>query len=204
MRPLPPASPFSQDMLIDDLDLVCHAQAVALTYIECAFLTKPEFEEAARDFPGPMQKVRQKLKRVQLQRRLLQYLVKANGTRCCRSFIERMHASGFSYSVKQAEAPSTSGGDGMGDGAGMSGAEQAGVLQQLAELRSSQQALVTRVEEAQRLSDARMAKMVSALSAIQAAFEVWADVPPPPASAQPPGPPDETQPASEAMMRVDA
>lgn len=193
---------WGDDMLLDDLDLVCHAQAVALTYIECTVLSKPSFEEAARDFPGPMATVRKKLKRVKIRRRLLIYFAKATGYRGARSFVQRDHASGFSYAHKQ---HMIDGDEGGGGGSVATGEVNTGVLEQLAALRESQHELAVKVQEAQRLSDARMAKMTSALSAIQAAFEVWAGVPPAPASAQPPGPP--SQRAASAVVlspRLDA
>ena len=200
---------WGEDMLIEDLDLVCHAQAVALTYVECIFLTKANFEEAASDFPAPMLAVYKKLKKVRIMRRLLKYLAKANGSRCCRSFIEREHASGFSVSASSKRPPAAGHGDDQhggrgGGGTAAAGAEDASLRAQIAELMSNQQLLIAKVDESQRMADVRMAKMASALSAIQGVFEVWAGVPPAPASAHPPGPPMEAGRLAETVAAENA
>ena len=52
-----PNKVWGEDMLLDDLDLVCHSQAVALTYTEAFALSKSAFEDVGGRFPIPMAKV---------------------------------------------------------------------------------------------------------------------------------------------------
>ena len=49
-----PNKVWGEDMLLDDLDLVCHAQAVALTYAEAFSLSKVAFEDVGGRFPIPV------------------------------------------------------------------------------------------------------------------------------------------------------
>ena len=96
-RFLGPNSVWGEDMLIEELDLVCHAQAVALTYVEVFTLTKAAFEEVSENFPGPMSRVYKMMKKICLQRALLSYLQRHNGFKGAKSFVGRSRASGVSY-----------------------------------------------------------------------------------------------------------
>ena len=88
-------SVWGEDMLLDNLDLVCHAQAVALAYCEVFTLNKLQFLSVAEYFPIPMATVAKLMRKVCLQRAMLRYLVEhMQGVRV-RSFIGRKAASGY-------------------------------------------------------------------------------------------------------------
>jgi hypothetical protein len=86
-------------MLLDELngELVDHSQAVALTFVEVLTLQKTAFLEIAFNFPGPMATVNKAMRRVLLQRALLQTLCMKGFGRYARSFVCRSAASGYSY-----------------------------------------------------------------------------------------------------------
>ena len=90
-------SVWGEDMLLENLDLVCHAQAVALNYVEVYTLTRNMFTEVAEKFHGPMQKVSKMMRKVTLQRAILSYLSNHMGRRNIRSFIGRRAAAGYAY-----------------------------------------------------------------------------------------------------------
>ena len=75
-------SVWGEDMLLDNLDLVCHAQAVALAYCEVFTLNKLQFLSVAEYFPIPMATVAKLMRKVCLQRAMLRYLVST-----CRAYV---------------------------------------------------------------------------------------------------------------------
>ena len=92
-------SVWGEDILLESDDLMCHAQAVALTYIEVVSLTKDNFEEVAVNFPGPMALVRRIMRKVTVQRMVMRGLSRMAGHKGARSFIARDLASGYNYST---------------------------------------------------------------------------------------------------------
>ena len=88
-------SVWGEDMLLENLDLVCHAQAVALVYCEVFTLTKTGFKAVSEHFPGPMATVGKRMRKVTLQRSLLRYLIEHMEGGHVRSFIGRRAAAGF-------------------------------------------------------------------------------------------------------------
>lgn len=157
-RFLMPNSVWGEDMLLDDLDLVCHSQAVSLTYVEAVALSKPSFDEAAACFPGPMAKVTRKLRKIRIQRLLLRYMsIKTGQPDGTRSFICREHASGYSYVSSMPSHDKATGGD-------------AALQHQLAALKSGHERLAARVEVSHRAVELQMEEMTKALVAIQGAL----------------------------------
>ena len=96
-RFLGPNSVWGEDMLLESVKLICHAQAVALTYVEVFTLSKPAFEEVSENYSEPLQKVSKMMRRVSLQRSLLSYLMTANGFDGAKSFVGSDRASGYAY-----------------------------------------------------------------------------------------------------------
>jgi CRP-like cAMP-binding protein len=96
-RFLGPESVFGEDMLLGDPNLICHSQAVALTYVETFSLSKDSFEDVAVDHPAPMVEVEKQMRKIRLQRALLRYMADRQGREGARSFVSRDVARGYSY-----------------------------------------------------------------------------------------------------------
>lgn len=92
---------WGDDILLGDLELIDHAQAVAMTYTETYHLTALSFEEVGNDFPQQFGRVQSHIRlHLRLQRILIRALAKENGTNP-RSFISRSLASGFQYAAEK-------------------------------------------------------------------------------------------------------
>ena len=88
---------WGEDILLDDPELVDHAQAVALTFSETFHLQRSDFEGASELFPEQYARVRRHIRlHLQLQRILLRALAKESG-KMPRSFVARSVAKGFSF-----------------------------------------------------------------------------------------------------------
>ena len=93
-------SVWGEDMLLGSRDLMCHAQAVALTYVEAFTLNKNQFDEVAALNPKPMQRVRQRMRKKMMQRAVLKYMCRKNGINGKdqpRSFVTHEAANGYTY-----------------------------------------------------------------------------------------------------------
>jgi len=89
---------WGEDVLLDSSELMCHAQAVALTYVEVFTLSPTQFAEVAELNPMPMRKVRARMRRMTVYRAVIRHLKQANGDDPPRSFIPKSDAQGFVFS----------------------------------------------------------------------------------------------------------
>ena len=88
---------WGEDILLDDPELIDHAQAVTLTFTETFHLTRSDFEDASELFPEEYARVKRHIRlHLQLQRVLLRALAIESG-KVPRSFVGRSVAKGFSY-----------------------------------------------------------------------------------------------------------
>lgn len=85
---------WGEDLILDNPDLVDHAQAVALTYVECYTLRRPELDECLTEFPEAGVIVRKASRKILLQRAMLKHLVNMSGHEP-KSFVPANAASGF-------------------------------------------------------------------------------------------------------------
>ena len=88
---------WGEDMLLDNPNLIDHAQAVAVTFVEVSTLSRVAFYDAAVHFAAPFAKVHKQMRRLTIQRALLRHLALRNGSMGARSFVSRELASGYSY-----------------------------------------------------------------------------------------------------------
>ena len=91
MLRLPPAAPappaaflpalqvWGEDMILDSVELIDHAQAVAITYVECFTLRRKALDAILEEHAYPRQIVQRAARRITLQRALLKYLTQLNG-----------------------------------------------------------------------------------------------------------------------------
>ena len=85
---------WGEDMIIDSPELVDHAQAVALTYVEVFTLRRKAFYTLLKEYAEPRQVVRRAARRITLQRALLKYLTQATGKKGPASFVLRSMSRG--------------------------------------------------------------------------------------------------------------
>ena len=85
---------WGEDIILDTIELIDHAQAVALTYVECFTLRRNALDALLAEYDLPCRVVRNAAKRITLQRALLKYMTQYNGKRGPCSFIMRSMSSG--------------------------------------------------------------------------------------------------------------
>lgn len=90
---------WGEDMMSPDLRYACHAQAVALTYMEVFDLSRQRLQDAGERNPAPYRKVQQAMRKIHIGRAILCYLQEANGTGTARSYVSRERASGFTFAA---------------------------------------------------------------------------------------------------------
>ena len=86
---------WGEDMILDNMDLMDHSQAVALTYAETYTLRRADLEDCMSDFPEVAHRVRRASRKILMQRALLNYLVKASGKPAPKSIPMKHSAQGF-------------------------------------------------------------------------------------------------------------
>ena len=91
---------WGEDMIIDALQLMDHAQAVALTYLEVFTLSRETMDSACEIFPDAGQIIARAALRIRLQRGLLLYFCKLANT-WPRSFIPQKRAGGYFFVASQ-------------------------------------------------------------------------------------------------------
>lgn len=89
-----PRQVWGEDIILDNIELVDHAQAVALTYVEAFTLRRNALDSLLGEFDLPRRVVRRAARRIALQRALLKYLTQLAGKRGPASFIMRSMAHG--------------------------------------------------------------------------------------------------------------
>lgn len=86
---------WGEDMILDNMDLMDHSQAVALTYVEAYTLRRSELEDCLVDFPEITACVRKASRKILMQRALLLFLVKRCGREGPKSIPMKSSAHGF-------------------------------------------------------------------------------------------------------------
>lgn len=82
-------------LLAPDFEMVDHAQAVALTFVETYSLSRRAFDSAAEFFVEPIEIIRSYMKRYRLKRALTNYLVIHKNGGSVKSYVSRSRAQGF-------------------------------------------------------------------------------------------------------------
>ena len=85
---------WGEDIILDKIELIDHAQAVALTYVECFTLRRNALDQLLAEYELPCAVVRKAAKRITLQRALLKFLTQHNGKRGPCSFVMRSMSQG--------------------------------------------------------------------------------------------------------------
>jgi len=101
-RFLAPGRAWGDDILLEDEELIDHAQAVALTFVETFHLTNEAFAEVADIFPEPYARVEDHIRlHLALQRRVIYVFAQQRG-RLPKSFTPKSAAFGFAHASKRA------------------------------------------------------------------------------------------------------
>ena len=86
---------WGEDMIMQNMHLVDHSQAVALTYVEAYTLRRNDLMDVLEAFPGPATRVIKAGRRMTIQRSILRYLCKENGMPGPRSIALPENAKGY-------------------------------------------------------------------------------------------------------------
>lgn len=91
---------WGEDMMVPGQRYACHAQAVALTYLEAFALSRDRLQAAGERNPAPYERVQRSMRRIVISRAVLCYLHEASGqNKKARSFVSREMASGFTFAA---------------------------------------------------------------------------------------------------------
>lgn len=82
-------------LLAPDFEMVDHAQAVALTFVETYSLSRKNFDSAAEFYVEPIQVIRSYVKRYRLKRALINYMVIHKNGGFVKSYVSRSRSTGF-------------------------------------------------------------------------------------------------------------
>ena len=94
-RFLGPGKVWGEDMIMQNMHLVDHSQAVALTYVEAYTLRRNDLMDVLEAYPGPATRVNKAGRRMTIQRLILRYLCKENGRAGPRSIALPENAKGY-------------------------------------------------------------------------------------------------------------
>ena len=86
---------WGEDVILENMALVDHSQAVALTYVEAYTLRRNDLMEVLEQFPGPAARVLKAGRRMTIQRLVLRYLSKQAGNGGPRSVALPETAKGY-------------------------------------------------------------------------------------------------------------
>lgn len=86
---------WGEDMILDNMDLMDHSQAVALTYVEMYTLRRSELEDCMSDFPEVAYRVRRASRKILMQRALLIFLCQKAGKPAPKSIPMKHSARGY-------------------------------------------------------------------------------------------------------------
>lgn len=89
-------SVWGEDMLLESRALMCHAQAVAMTYCEAFTLDREQFLDVGQLHPGPMALVRRRMRRVMGMRIIIKHVCASQGMPS-RSFVSEKDAEGYTF-----------------------------------------------------------------------------------------------------------
>lgn len=84
-------------LLAPDFEMVDHAQAVALTFVEAYSLSRAHFDAAAEFYVEPIEAIRLYVKRYRLRRALINYMVVQRAHGEVKSYVARSKADGYDY-----------------------------------------------------------------------------------------------------------
>ena len=89
---------WGEDFILKNVELIDHAQAVALTYAETYTLRRRDLKDSLAGFPSATAELNRAMRRITIQRALLLHFAKALGKpHGPSSFIPRSRAKGFAY-----------------------------------------------------------------------------------------------------------
>ena len=87
---------WGEDLIIDTPELIDHAQAVCLTYVETYTLRKADIATLCHEFPKAGEVIEKAAKRIKIQRRLIKAMCHASGKGSPMSFCPKSASSGVS------------------------------------------------------------------------------------------------------------
>ena len=96
---------WGEDLIIDNMELMDHSQAVALTYVEAQTLRRADVDSLAAMNPEARQHLLRAALRIKLQRALLQVFCGLAGKRTPLSFIPRSASSGVTEITEDTDIP---------------------------------------------------------------------------------------------------
>ena len=82
-------------MILDNKELIDHAQAVALTYVEAFTLRRNDLDEVLAEYPACADRVHRAQRRITLQRAMLKYLAQVKGNSGPKSVALKYLARGY-------------------------------------------------------------------------------------------------------------
>ena len=86
---------WGEDMIMQNMHLVDHSQAVALTYVEAYTLRRNNLMDVLEAYPGPATRVHKAGRRMTIQRLILRFLCRENGRAGPRSIALPENAKGY-------------------------------------------------------------------------------------------------------------
>ena len=86
---------WGEDMIMQNMHLVDHSQAVALTYVEAYTLRRNDLMDVLEAYPGPATRVHKAGRRMTIQRLILRFLCRENGRAGPRSIALPENAKGY-------------------------------------------------------------------------------------------------------------